>query len=276
MQNSQKDTVLPFEAFRRGLNNKQLIFFLLIFALFYSASGYSQIHMSRNVPNLPRYDEKKLHFGFFVGGNQMMLKVNPKTDFQKTMYYPDQMEDLFADSAQVYSVYGKGAAGIALGIVSSYRIGKYFTVRFVPGLQFGERSVEYDIMQYDGLDSLLLHTSKRVPSTYVDFPIHIKYHAKRIHNFRPYIYGGATAKIDLASAANKNEETKDVLLKLERMDFALELGAGFDVFTNWFKFSTQFKMSYGIVDVLHAENTIYADGIGSINSKMFQIVFTFE
>jgi len=117
---------------------------------------------------------------------------------------------------------------------------------------------------------------KNVPSTFVELPLHLKYKSKRLNNFRAYLLGGANYRIDLASQANKSKDAAEVQAKLLRSDVYGELGVGFDFYFEWFKFGTELKMSYGVLDVLKRENNIYTDGIDKLRSKIFQISLTFE
>ena len=67
-----------------------------------------------------------------------------------------------------------------------------------------------------------------------------------------------------------------VQVKLNRHDVYYEIGVGFDFYFEWFKFGTELKMSYGMLDILKRENNIYTDGIDKLKSKIFQLSFTFE
>jgi len=231
---------------------------------------------SKTIANLPNYDRAPYHFGFYLGANQMMFVVKPNGGFQYQYYSEKQISDIAADSASVYRVVGKPSPGFSVGIVSMIPLGRFFELRFVPGLEFGERSIDYTILTYiDGKESLM-NTNKSVASTYINAPFHIRYKAVRIHNIRPYIYAGPAFKWDLSSQRKKNDNPNDLRLKMSKGDVAVDLGVGFDFYTNWFKFGIQMEMSYGFSDILVKPNNIYAQSIESIHSKIFQIIFTFE
>jgi hypothetical protein len=59
-------------------------------------------------------------------------------------------------------------------------------LRFLPGLSFGERQLYYNIpvWETDYYQPLQYYSIK---STFLDFPLLIKYKARRINNDRPYI-----------------------------------------------------------------------------------------
>ena len=209
--------------------------------------------------NLPKYDYQKYHFGFTIGFNEMDFIVTNEKDLLKF------------DSLMVIEPISE--MGFNIGIVSSLRLAEYLNLRFVPTLSFGDRVLEYTI---DYHDTIVVKDKKRIESTYIDLPITLKYMTKRLNNTRAYVVGGARYSIDLASQSKKKANNDDVLLKLYHSDYSLELGVGFDFFTNYFKFGTEVKMAYGLKNLLIKEDNIYAQSINKLNSKIFWITFTFE
>ncbi len=251
------------------------ILFIISF-LIIVLNSFAQYNIPK-VPNLPKYDRNPRHFGFYLGFNQMMFTINPIEGFQYITYSGEQIPDLIADSARVNAITPQAGLGFTIGMVSNLRLGEYFDLRFVPGLQFASRDINYSIMQFRKTDTSYYDIVKQIPTTYVDFPLRIKYKGKRMHNLRPYIFSGMTLKIDLASSAQKKEEARnDLKVKMNRIDYGFEFGAGFDVYTVWFKFAFQIQMTYGFKNILYPEDNLYSASIESVHSKIFQISFTFE
>ena len=87
---------------------------------------------------------------------------------------------------------------------------------------------------------------------------------------------GAKYALDLASNAKKKEDSNIVHVFIDRNDVYAHLGVGFDFYTSYFKFGTEIVMSYGIRDLIKRDKTIYTDAISKMQSKIFQINFTFE
>ena len=158
------------------------------------------------------------------------------------------------------------------------RLGEYFDLRFIPSLAFGDRDLVYDIQTFKNGDTSVINVTKRVPSTYVNFPLEVRYKAVRFGNFRPYLLGGVQYTLDLASQAKKRERKSSgqKIIKLNQNDVYAEAGVGFDFYNEWFKFGIELKMMYGLMDILKQESNIYTSSIDKINSKIFQISFTFE
>lgn len=249
---------------------------LLIAGLLVYSSTWAQ---QAKINNLLFFDEKEYHFGFFLGLNQMLYTVKTKTDFEKTVYLQDQIPEFNADQARILNVGVKPTFGFTVGIISDIRMGKYFNLRFTPDLQFGERLLTYDIQTiYNSKTDTIFGYEKRVPSTLLNFPISIKYKGMRMQNLRPYLIAGARYTMDLGAQASKtiNQNENDITIKLYRDDIYAEAGVGFDFYFNWFKMSTELKMSYGIRDVLLHEDNAWVDPIEKINSKLFQFSVTFE
>ncbi|MHC1708506.1 MAG: porin family protein [Bacteroidales bacterium] len=209
--------------------------------------------------NLPKYDLAPYHFGFILGMNQMFFSLKTIEDFTRQ------------DS--IYGVTAEPEMGFNIGIVTNLRLGEYWDLRFIPTLSFGERIM---IFTRAIQDTVFFDTRKKVESTYLDFPLEVKFKSKRIHNTRAYVLAGVKYSLDLASQAKKKEQDEEIRVKLKKNDYALEVGVGFDFYTTYFKFGTELKMSYGVRDILKHETNIYTGSIERLNSKIFQFTLTFE
>ena len=118
---------------------------------------------------------------------------------------------------------------------------------------------------------------KNITSAHVDFPLHIRYRSKRVHNFGAYVLAGAKYVLDLAATrGDKEEEDNETLVKLNKNDIAAEVGVGIEFYNGWFKLGIEVKMSYGLFNLLRDENNIYTGGIEELRSKIWQLSFTFE
>ncbi len=241
-----------------------------------------ETYAQRNaVQNLPRRDYEKIHFGFVLGANQMFFSIKPYSNFSQIFYYSDFVkDDIPCDSLKIYSIESTPTNGFTVGIVSNLRLGNYFDLRFVPSLLFGERYMNYSFMRYwssDVKDPIVLLTiPQNISSTFISLPFTLKYKSKRLNNLRGYVFSGANFVIDLASNAKKKQNNEDIQIRLKRNDIMVEFGAGFEFYTPFFKFGTEVKIGYGMNDILIRENNIYSAGIDRMNSKIFQLSFTFE
>lgn len=228
------------------------ISFLLIFML-YSFCVWAQRH---TVPlNLPNYDRKPVHFGFLVGLNSMDFKITANAI---------QADTLFVIKSQ-------NQKGFNLGIVSNFRLGRNTDLRFLPTLSFAERDIIYTIEVEGELEEI----KKDIESTFIEFPINFKYKSNRYNNGRAYLLTGAKLNIDLASQRNIDDEGQE-LIKLKKTDLMYEIGIGIDFYLEYFKFSPEFKATFGLLDMLVKEETIYSSSIKKMLTHGFTITLTFE
>ena len=260
---------------------RPVIAFLVFLAIVIPFSVKSQ---RRVVLNMPNYDQSLFHFGFVLGVNQCFASVKPIEDLSTHIFDTTFIPDILPmpDSARVLSVNSSPIPGFVISILANMRMGDHLDLRFVPSLAFGDRTLNYEIETYTtfagGDTTQRLTVNKKIPSTYINFPIEVRYKAFRYNNFRPYIMVGAQYSLDLASQAKKREQknSDEKIVKFNQNDIYAEAGVGFDFYNEWFKFGVELKMMYGFSDVLKRENNIYTESIDRVNSKIFQLSLTFE
>jgi len=214
---------------------------------------------NRKILNLPNYDRQTLHFGFLLGVNSLDFVTKPVKDIRAL------------DSLNI--IQNGSGAGFSLGIIGNLHLGDNFDLRFLPTLSFGERKITYTI-NYKTFDSLVTR-NKPVESTLLEFPLLLKFKSSRHANFRTYVIGGVKPMIDLASQ-NKVDDKGEKILKLKKNDLAFEIGMGFDFYSQYFKFTPEFKMAYGLSNLLVQENNIFTGGLDALRSKAFYFSITFE
>lgn len=231
----------------------------LIITVFYSFQLFAQ---RQQVKNLPNYDRKKLHFGFTVGLNSMDFIIKKSADF--------------LSNETVYAIENQPQVGFHIGPISNLRLGEHFDLRLLINLSFGQRDLSYWTIKDTNASSpkLALHTMK-IASTFLEFPLLLKYKAVRVNNFSPYLIGGINPKLDLA-ARKKIKDEEMPKIRLENKDLYYEVGFGIDFYLTYFKLSTELKYSAGIMDVLVRDNTPYTSSIDKMNSRMIMFSLHFE
>ena len=181
----------------------------------------------------------------------------------------------------VYNIETQQTPGFTVGIIGSKRLGRYFDLRFIPSLSFSERRLDYTLMLEGNNGATYMHKfTKSIGTTFVEFPLNIKYRSKRYNNIGAYVFGGVNPKLDLASQKDNKENINGQEfinnLVTKRFDFAAELGVGFDIYNQWFKMGIEVKMSYGLLDIVKDEAFIYTAPIEKLRNKLFQVSFLFE
>ena len=205
--------------------------------------------------NQPKFDRALIHYGFLIGINHADFIVS-SNDFDST----------------VYVVEANGDNGFTLGIVSNLRLGLYFDLRFIPALSFSQRSLEYTLLD----NNKIVTKIKKIESTFLEFPLDLKYKSVRINNGRAFVLGGLRYSLDLASQKNVQKEDDD-LVKLKSNDFSYEVGFGIDFYMKYFKLSPVIVLAIGTSDVLIKEQgNIFSETIDRLNSKIVQVSLTFE
>lgn len=159
--------------------------------------------------------------------------------------------------------------GFALGLLATTRLSHRFEGRFNPQLMFTDRSIAYKLRYTDrdlGTDIL-----QKVESVIVTLPVQLKFRSDRIGNFRVYMLGGGKLDYDLAS--NAQARKAEDLIKIQKVDYGVEAGMGFNFYFQSFIFSPEIKISSGLNNI-HARdvNLKYSNVIDRIQSRM--IVFS--
>lgn len=159
--------------------------------------------------------------------------------------------------------------GFALGLLATTRLSNRFEGRFNPQLLFTDRSISYKLRYADR--DLGTDVVQKVESVIVTLPVQVKFRSDRIGNFRVYMLGGGKLDYDLASNAQARK-AEDVI-KLQKVDYGVEAGLGFNFYFQSFIFSPEIKISSGLNNI-HARdvNLKYSSVLDRIQSRM--IVFS--
>lgn len=236
---------------------KQIIYvaFSFVFFLIHATlSGQKQ-----KPKNESWYDDKLIHFGFSLGLNTMDFNITPS--------------QTYLDSDSLYPEVSKLNPGINIQIVTNLRATKYLDIRFLPGVSFGQRILRY----YK--NGVLFNDQQELESSFLEFPLLLKFKGDRLNNVRPYLIGGLNYRYDLA-AKKEFDDAKPVYIRLKKPDLYYELGGGLDFYLPYFKLSVELKMSNGISDVLVREyapgQPQYVNAIEKMKSQIWILAFHFE
>lgn len=241
-----------------GLFKKTYVL-LFLFLMLFSLTAEAQQRKSKNLPD---FDRRHFHFGFLIGINSANMELQRNAPTSNI------------DSLHVISVVPQ--SGFNLAIISSFSLAERLKLRFVPTLSFAQRNLEYS---YKLKDNDFITEIKPIESTYVEFPLTLKYKSKRLNNFSAYIIGGGKYSIDLVADENidnSKNSREEIVIKMKRSTFQYEVGTGFDFYLEYFKFGIELKMSYTIGNTLVQDNTVYSAPIKGLIPRTFALSFTFE
>jgi len=197
--------------------------------------------------NLENFDKQRVHWGYFLGFNFYDFKWE----------YLGVTED----------VESNGTTGFNVGLVGNLRISNHIDLRFEPGLYYTQRNLKFpDVVdQFEAL--------REVKSTYVHFPLLIKFSAKRTGNIKPYLVGGVSTSLNLSSNFNAEDDNSNNRFRMLKWSNNYEFGFGIDLYFEYFKFSPSIRGVFGLNDELIRDNDPNSPWTGNIQSMKTRAVF---
>jgi len=257
----------------------------LITIFLFVLTGFVSYAQKPHVLHLTNFDNRQFHFGFSLGLNVQDFRLEHWTPIGDNPDFVEKTDWPNTEGGQVYATDTVRSdietlvPGLTVAIVTNLRLGEYFDLRFLPGLSFGERRLVYSkngapLPVYDIYGGTTDLKTVSVKSTYLDFPVMVKYKSSRLNNQRPYIIGGLAYRIDISKSGEED------LVQLKKSGFYLEAGVGLDSYLRFFRFSTELKVSLGLNDLVGnspiEQRQYYSHAIKSISSNIFTLSFHFE
>ena len=241
-------------------NLKKYFYFSFLLLAISLKGQYSSVR--ERITNLPNFDEKILHYGYYVGTNSFDFKFEYIDNYYRLNKYND---------IQVNS-----SSGFNVGLIGDLRINKYFNLRLEPGLLYTQRDLVYPSLPiFDSENDLI----REVKSTYIHIPLLIKISAKRINNFKPYITFGISTDYNLSSNSRNTDDNSSNVFRTNSKSFNYELGFGFDFYLYYFKFSPSIRGIFSLNNELISDydlNSPWTSNIKNMYSRGLVINFTFE
>ncbi len=205
--------------------------------------------------NLSAYDERRLHYGFLIGGHSSNYRINYNDDFAS------------ADFDSLHSVITPGTLGFKIGFVVNFAIYQFLSLRVSPTVGFYENDLKY---RYSNGTTL----TETKDATLVEWPILLKYKSVRRRNSRMYLLAGLSPVIEASGSKDKN----DIQERLEAKNFNvnLELGVGTDIFYQFFKFAIEMRYSRGLRNLLEKNPNQFNAPLGKLAVHNIGFFITFE
>lgn len=244
---------LQFTQLQKNKMNKLFVYIFIFSGLYsYSQAGRS-LFGKDPIINLENFDKQRMHWGYFLGFNSYDFKfdyVNPGVDVEV-----------------------KGTTGFNVGLVGNLRLHEHVDLRFEPGLYYTQRNLSFSGFEnsYDRL--------REVKSTYINFPLLLKFSSLRTGNIRPYLLGGVSRTLNLSSNEQAKDDNLSGRFRMKRWTNNYELGFGIDVYFEYFKFSPSIRGVFGFEnEIIHdnAPDSPYTGNISSMKTRGVFINFTFH
>jgi hypothetical protein len=232
---------------------------VVILLLIISAKGNSQFKKSMfakdPIINLENFQKQKIYYGYFLGFNSFDFKV----DYRTVGPGPD--------------ILVKKTTGFNVGIVGDLKLQEYINLRFEPGLYYTQRDLTFPGFTTKA-DAL-----REVNSTYIHFPLLLKFSSLRTGNIRPYLVGGVSATLNLSSNSKSIDDNYEQKFRVKPWTTNYEIGFGIDLFSEYFIFSPSIRGVFGINDELIRDNnpnSPWTGNIESLKTRAVLINFTFH
>lgn len=234
---------------------------LLLLSVLMLTAGQAAFGQRRNdkLLNRPYADNRAWHLGFSVGVHAQDI------NFTHNGFVTDGGQTWFMDQPS-YS------PGFCVNGLIAFRLNNYFSVRFTPGMYFGNRDIKM-------LDTTTGAEEKQnIKSAYVVMPIDLKFSAMRWGNSRPYLVGGVMPTIDVS-------KKRSDFLKLNTFDTYLTIGFGCDFYLPYFKFIPEVKFCFGLADLINRnrpdleeepDKLVMTQSLKKAKSRMIVLTFYFE
>lgn len=235
----------------------------IIVLLFLTVSANTHAQFRRGtfskdpILNFENWDKQKLYFGFFLGFNAYDFKI----DYKKL----NPNTDILVESQ----------VGFSVGLVADARISEYFNLRFEPGLYNSQRNLIYSNPLFkDNRDRI-----REVKSTYLNFPLLLKYSALRTGNVRPYLLGGFSTNLNLSSNQAVEDDNKQQVFRMKATTNNYEIGFGVDLYLEYFKFSPSIRGVFSMEDELIRDvdpNSPWTGNIEKLQTRGIFVNFIFH
>lgn len=237
---------------------KIVVLILLALSLKGQAQNPNKLFGRDPIINLENFQKQKLYFGFYLGLNSYDFKIDYKTVGE--------------------DIQTKKSTGFNVGLVADLKLQEYIRLRFEPGLHYTKRDLQYPA-SYFPTTPTRSDMLREVNSTYLHFPLLLKFLSLRTGNVRPYLLGGVSATLNLSSNSKSIDDNYEERFRVKPWTTNYELGFGIDVFSEYFIFSPSIRGVFGINDELIRDkdpNSPWTGNIESMKSRGVFINFTFH
>lgn len=208
------------------------------------------------VDYLPSFDQKKIHYGFYLGLNQNDFKINYKSSN-------------FAEA----NVSVKATAGFNVGLIADLRLHKNINLRFEPGLVSNSKTLAFSHINTKK-DSI-----REIGSTYLHLPVLFKFSTDRMDNVRPYVLGGLSVDYNFSSNQKNANDNASGEFRMKSLNFMYEVGIGIDIYLAYFKFSPSIRGVFAINNELKYDdnpNSQWTSPINFLGTRGVFLNFSFE
>ena len=217
----------------------------------------------RKGQNLVAYDNRKLHYGFFLALNRSGFRAHASP------YFNTQLTDTtLRPDTRLLAINPRASIGFTTGFILNIRLFDLLDVRVLPTVSFYQRYVQF---RYQN-DSIVTEL-KQSTFSFIELPILMKFKSQRRNNTRMYILAGLKPSVEVGS---KKGEIQEDRLRSTTFDLNVEYGFGFDFYYPLFKFSPEIRFSHGFNNLRNVDPNPYSRSISRMYTHTVTLYFNFE
>lgn len=236
---------------------KLFLYIFLLSGLISRAQFGTDVFSKRPIINMENFDKQRVHWGYYLGFNSYDFKIDYKTPPTKDIKV-------------------QTTTGFNVGLIGNLRLNDFFDIRFEPGLSYTQRNLTWTderlTTSYDRL--------REVKSTYIHFPLLLKFSAVRTGNIKPYLIGGVSRTLNFdAQEKVKDDNITGDRFRMKTWTNNWEIGAGIDIYFEYFKFSPSIRGVFSFDDELIRDNdpnSPYTGNIASMKTRGVFVNFAFH
>jgi Outer membrane protein beta-barrel domain len=233
---------------------KKTLYLFILFSVLLVQGQSTSVFGKNPIINQENFDKQKVYWGYFLGFNSYGFKID------------------YIDTPTV-DIQSQTITGFNVGLVGDARLGEYLNLRFEPGLYYTQRNLTYTGFTKD------IDSQRDVKSTYIHFPLLLKFSSKRTGNVRPFLLGGLSASLNLSSNSKTKDDNLQQRFRVIPWTKNYELGFGIDLYLEYFKFSPSIRGCFGFDDTLIRDkdpNSPWTGNISSLKNRAVFVNFTFH
>lgn len=234
----------------------RLLFLILTTLLTLCLSATAQ---ERKLQHRPYIDQRRFHYGFFIGGHGQSFNISNNALIQSST------------GRQWFAVNDRYDLGFQVGVLGEWRLTPHLALRLSPSIFFGNQHIVFrDQPTGDQL-------TQSMKTALVTLPLEVKIAAPRFNNYRPYVITGIMPSYDLTRRQQDRLYTKP-------FNTYLTIGAGCDLYLPFFKCIPELKFAFGLRDILQRHRPtlidqsqmIFTESIDRATSSMVMLTLYFE
>ena len=235
-----------------------------VFTVIFFISSLTIFGQRERVDNLPTFDNRKLHYGFYLGLNQNDFKLNLRNS---------SIKDVDNNPITDGDITVSPTAGFNVGLIADLRLHKNLNLRFEPGLVSNSKKIYFNHL------AIPRDSVREIGSTYLHVPLLLKFSTDRYKNIRPYLLAGISYDHNFSSNEANQDDNSAGEFRMKTHNFMYEVGIGIDIYLYFFKFSPSIRGVFAVNNEVKYDddpNSQWTAPINYMGTRGVFLTFAFE